>query len=90
MSLCAFESSLKTHKHLLGMLSLCTRIPHLTPHTQQHAASRSHETHMIAALDEELAQVAAHKARAARDEHAVLAAPRLGLDQRLGVAAAAL
>jgi hypothetical protein len=45
---------------------------------------------MIAALDEKLAQVAAHKAGAARDEHAVLAAPRLGLDQRLGAAAAAL
>ena len=44
---------------------------------------------MIAALDEELAQVAAHKAGAARDEHAVLAAARLGLDQRARVAAVA-
>lgn len=39
-------------------------------------------THMVAARHQKVAQVAAHKARAAGHQHAVLLRTRLGLDCR--------
>jgi len=51
-----------------------------------HTETTIQGTHVVAARDEEGAQVAAHEASAAGDQHAVALHPRLGFGLRLAVA----